>query len=146
MRNVTIIRQESQKTNVCKVADVGGWSFVANDLVKGLKSGDIITAQGPLGAGKTTFVQALAKELGIKKTPQSPTFSLLRSYVIPRRTDLKRLVHIDAYRIDDEHDLQALDLDEELAEPGTLLVIEWPEKIPTWISHHAVRVIQLQIR
>ncbi|MCR4279030.1 MAG: tRNA (adenosine(37)-N6)-threonylcarbamoyltransferase complex ATPase subunit type 1 TsaE [bacterium] len=146
MRNVTITNRKSVQSKVCKVADVEAWSLVAKDLIRELKAGDIITLQGPLGAGKTTFVQALAKELGVKKTPQSPTFSLVRSYAIPRRTDLKRIVHIDAYRIDDERDLLALDLDAELLEPGTIMVIEWPEKIPMWIHARAKQIIHLQIQ
>lgn len=128
-----------------KVAEVLDWDGVAQDLIQTLKPGAILALQGELGAGKTTFVQALAKELGIKKVPQSPTFSLMRTYPIVKHPTLKRLVHVDAYRIDDEHDLVALDLDTELQEAGTLLVIEWADKIPEWIAEHREDVISIII-
>jgi tRNA A37 threonylcarbamoyladenosine biosynthesis protein TsaE len=51
-----------------------------------------------------------------------------------RQTGLRRLMHIDAYRIEDAKDLIVLDLDEELAVPGTVLLIEWPENIKQWLK------------
>ncbi len=125
--------------------DEAGWDFIAHDIASRLEAGDVITLQGPLGAGKTTFVQSLARALGIKKTPQSPTFSLMRTYVVPKHPRFKRLVHMDAYRIDDESDLLALDLDSELHEPGTLLVIEWPEKIPTFLKGKSVTTLKVRL-
>jgi len=139
MRKVIVDEKEIE------VPGVESWDDVASDVLKNRKGGDILAITGPLGAGKTTFVQALAAELGIKKTPQSPTFSLMRSYAIPRHETLKRLVHVDAYRTLNENELLALDLDEELLEPGTLLVIEWPDKIPHWIARHVDRVISVTI-
>jgi tRNA threonylcarbamoyl adenosine modification protein YjeE len=124
---------------------VGAWDSVAKDLARDLRSGDIIAVEGPLGAGKTTFVQALAKCLGIKKTPQSPTFSLMRSYPVPDHPSVKRLIHVDAYRIDDERDLRALDLDAELTGTGTVAVIEWPDNIPEWIRARENRVRRMVI-
>lgn len=89
--------------------------------------GGLITLQGPLGAGKTTFVQAFAKALGIKQHLTSPTFILARQYNIPK-TDIT-LHHLDLYRLDSSIDLRALDLEELLSDPTNLILIEWPEKI-----------------
>lgn len=120
------------------------WSIVAKAIASRLKDGDILMLLGPLGAGKTTFVQALAEELGAKKTPKSPTFSMLRTYAINKR-GLKRLLHMDAYRIDNEADLLPLDLDEELYIPGTILVIEWPEQIPQWLKARKAHQLTISI-
>jgi len=118
---------------------VAEWSKVVAWLLPHLRPGVILALSGPLGAGKTTFVQYLAKTLGIRKTPQSPTFSLLRTYRLPNSVhNITRLVHVDAYRIEDERDLLPLDLDAELRDKKTLLVIEWPERIPVWIRSHSV--------
>lgn len=124
-----------------EVKTMSGWGPAAKYVASRLHDGDILTLSGPLGAGKTSFVQALAKELGAKRVPKSPTFAMLHAY------DIKagRLLHVDAYRIEDERDLLPLDLEDELLEPGTLLVIEWPEHIPKWLEErpHASLYIKL---
>ena len=127
------------------VADENGWGAVAKDIAKQLKPGSILTLQGPLGAGKTTFVQALAKELGAKRVPKSPTFSMLRTYPV-RHGAIHRLLHVDAYRIDDEADLIALDLSAELSDGDAILVLEWPEQIKKWLKKrpHLTLTIKLQ--
>ena len=109
------------------------WNIVAREIAAKLRDGDILTLAGPLGAGKTTFVQALSLALGAERLPKSPTFSMLRTYAISAH-GLSRLLHVDAYRIENEIDLTPLDLDEELFIPGTILVIEWPEHIPGWLE------------
>ncbi len=156
MRNVTIVipaqagiqksrmdpRGSTELTEVLRGGDikkftlrtVADWERVVLFLLPRLHPGDILALSGPLGAGKTTFVQHLAKELGIPKTPQSPTFSLVRSYRLPKSINgISRLVHVDAYRIEDERDLLPLDLDAELADQKTLLAVEWPERVPNWL-------------
>ena len=92
--------------------------------------------RGNLGAGKTTFVQAIAKEYGITDMLQSPTYVLMKSYQVPgERTEFgaprrfKKLVHIDAYRLNDAKEFAALRPEEFLAEEGTLVFIEWPERV-----------------
>lgn len=121
------------------------WHKVAKAVAARLRDGDILAVQGVLGAGKTTFVQVLAKELGAKLMPKSPSFSMLRSYAIDHK-GLRRFLHVDAYRIDNEVDLLPLDLDEELLIPGTVLAIEWPENVPKWLSNHKVHKLTIEIR
>ncbi|MFA5129853.1 MAG: tRNA (adenosine(37)-N6)-threonylcarbamoyltransferase complex ATPase subunit type 1 TsaE [Patescibacteria group bacterium] len=120
------------------------WNSVAREIVAKLNDGDILTLSGPLGAGKTTFVQALAQALGSEKLPKSPTFSMLRTYSISGN-GLSRLLHVDAYRIENEIDLITLDLDEELLIPGTILVIEWPEHIPAWLETRPHLALTIEI-
>ncbi|MEN9558177.1 MAG: hypothetical protein RL141_546 [Candidatus Parcubacteria bacterium] len=110
-----------------------GWDAVARDIAALLQPGSILTLQGPLGAGKTTFVQALAKVLGVARMPKSPTFSLLRTYRV-RQGSIRRLLHVDAYRIDDERDIVPLDLDNELSQGDAVLVLEWPEQVKRWVA------------
>ena len=110
------------------------WERYAQILAGELQPGVIVGLSGPLGAGKTTFTQALAKILGAQGEPRSPTFSLMRTYALTSHPSLRRLIHIDAYRIEKSSDLLAMNLEEELAEPGTILVIEWPENILSWLE------------
>jgi len=124
---------------------VADWRIVARDIAATLKPKDILALQGPLGAGKTTFVQALAAAMGAQKTPKSPTFSMLRTYAVKQGT-IRRLLHVDAYRIEYERDLVPLDLDEELAEGDAILVLEWPENVQKWLKGRAVKTLRISIK
>lgn len=89
-----------------------------------LQAGDVVCLQGDLGAGKTTFVQGIARGWGSQDSASSPTFVLVNVY---RRGDQARMFHMDAYRLDSTSEAEELDLDSMLAQ-GPLL-IEWPERI-----------------
>jgi tRNA threonylcarbamoyladenosine biosynthesis protein TsaE len=100
----------------------------------------ILALQGNLGAGKTTFVQALGKKLGVQDTMQSPTYVLMKSYTTTH-PQFKTLIHIDAYRLEQPEEFAALKPETFLHDPSTLVCIEWPEKagalLPT--PHLAIR-------
>ncbi len=88
----------------------------------------VLALSGELGAGKTTFTQALAKHLGVEEDITSPTFVIEKRY----RTsdpDFTELLHIDAYRLDEAKELTVLDFGEMLKDPKTLIVIEWAERV-----------------
>jgi tRNA threonylcarbamoyladenosine biosynthesis protein TsaE len=93
----------------------------------------IITLQGDLGAGKTTFVQGFYKSLDIQRIPASPTFILMRRTAMPRRhrekSGFKNIYHVDAYRIKNPKDMHVLGFKEFLADPTNLFLIEWPERL-----------------
>jgi len=89
-----------------------------------LQAGDVVCLQGNLGAGKTTFVQGIARGWGSLDSVSSPTFIIVNVY---RRADQSQLFHMDAYRLDSTPEAEELDLDSMLAQ-GPLL-IEWPERI-----------------
>ena len=89
-----------------------------------LQVGDVICLQGDLGAGKTTFVQGVARGWGSQDSVSSPTFIIVNEY---GRDDSGKLFHMDAYRLDSALEAEQLDLDTMLAD-GALLV-EWPERI-----------------
>ena len=82
-----------------------------------------LALHGNLGVGKTTFVQGLAQGFGIPDLVTSPTFNILHFYR-SRRT----LVHLDAYRLENAHQVSELMLEDFLVSPYCLAV-EWPEKI-----------------
>ncbi|MBY0472978.1 tRNA (adenosine(37)-N6)-threonylcarbamoyltransferase complex ATPase subunit type 1 TsaE [Patescibacteria group bacterium] len=88
----------------------------------------IVALRGDLGAGKTTFTQALARELGIEDAVQSPTYVLMKSYPI-NFEGFKKLIHIDAYRLDKPEEFSALAPDTFLHDSENLVVIEWPERV-----------------
>ena len=82
---------------------------------------NLLILTGELGAGKTTFTQALAKTLGITEPITSPTFVVARHHNHP--DDGLNLVHVDAYRITGADELASLDLESWLQD--SVVVIEW---------------------
>jgi tRNA threonylcarbamoyladenosine biosynthesis protein TsaE len=84
--------------------------------------GSLIILTGPLGAGKTTLVQALAKALDSDAQVSSPTYTLIHEYPTAHGT----LVHMDAYRLPSTHALFELGLEDYL-ERSRLVVVEWGE-------------------
>ena len=102
-------------------------------FAQGLNPNSIILLQGPIGAGKTSFVQGIADGLCIKEDITSPTFALshyCNSGTIP-------LVHMDLYRI--ENSLIAkeffLSEEEEAIQNEAVMVIEWPELIKPYLNN-----------
>lgn len=88
----------------------------------------IVGLSGHLGAGKTAFVKVVAKELGIEETVTSPTFVIMKMY--ETKDDVwKRLVHIDAYRLERRSELEGLKWEDVVSDPHNLVMIEWPENV-----------------
>lgn len=99
----------------------------------------ILTLQGNLGAGKTTFVQALARAVGVSSAVQSPTYVLMKSYPIAFH-QFRTLVHIDAYRLDTPEEFSALNPQSFLSDPSVLVCIEWPERLVGVLPHPDVEI------
>ena len=79
---------------------------------------------GDLGAGKTTWVRGMLRGLGYRGRVPSPTYTLVEPYKIQ---DIQ-LVHVDLYRLSSGVELESLGLRDYLQEPGTWLLIEWPDR------------------
>lgn len=97
---------------------------LARAIAEALPEQSIITLQGDLGAGKTTFVKGLAHAWGITETVTSPTFNIYQVY-----SGKRRLVHMDAYRLEPSDDIVDELMLEEFLTPPYCLSIEWPSKL-----------------
>lgn len=105
--------------------DLAATRSLAATTAASLPLGQLLVLSGPLGAGKTAFVVALAAALGSDAQVTSPTYTLVHEYP----TTHGPLVHVDAYRIDPDVDLDAaLDLDAYLAR-ARAVVVEWGERL-----------------
>lgn len=109
-------------SSVCvRTEDAEGTRWVAKQLAKVMVPGDLVLLVGGLGAGKTTFTQGLGEGLEVQGRVTSPTYIVSR--VHEPRADGPSLVHVDAYRIEDELDLETIDL--ETTSPHAVTVVEW---------------------
>ena len=98
---------------------------LARALAAVVRPGDVLLLHGPLGAGKTTFTQILARALGVGEDQyvSSPSFALLHEY-----QGRLSLAHMDLYRLADEEEVEEAGLLDALAE-DRLCLIEWPQRL-----------------
>lgn len=121
---VTISPQESQN-----------W---ASEFTLALPENQVITLSGDLGAGKTTWVKGMAQALNIEDSVISPSFNIYQLYKGNRQ-----LIHMDAYRLENAEQLDALVIEDLLEEPW-LVAYEWPERgLSDWMEG---RIWALQIK
>ena len=125
------------------IRTLGELEAKATRFARGHAAGELraslVTLQGELGAGKTAFTQAVARALDVTETVTSPTFVLEKIYLLNGR-QFKRLIHIDAYRLEKAGDLAPLGFDELVQDAGNLILLEWPEKVSDALPIPAVRI------
>lgn len=97
----------------------------AKEFIKLLDGHTVVAFHGNLGAGKTTFIQAVCKQLGVTGNVSSPTFSIINEYTAAGN---KTIFHIDLYRVKDDEEAMNAGV-EECIYSGDLCFIEWPERI-----------------
>ncbi|MDH4132063.1 MAG: tRNA (adenosine(37)-N6)-threonylcarbamoyltransferase complex ATPase subunit type 1 TsaE [Gemmatimonadota bacterium] len=93
-----------------------------------LESGAVVTLEGDLGAGKTTFARAISRGLGVREGATSPTYALVHRYMGRRGP----VFHVDCYRLHSPEESQDLDW-AGLTEEGDVLLVEWPERAGPWL-------------
>jgi tRNA threonylcarbamoyladenosine biosynthesis protein TsaE len=99
----------------------------------------VVSLEGDLGAGKTTFMQGFAKKANVKEPVQSPTFVIMKIYRLHRRSFPKLLIHIDAYRIS-EKDLLLLGWNEFVQNKDAVVCVEWGSRIKKILPPDALHV------
>jgi len=98
---------------------------IATQFSKSLKGGEVLAFFGNLGSGKTTFIQGLAKGLGVKQRIISPSFIIVREYALSSN----KFYHVDLYRIENSESLKNLGLSEIIGSKDSITAIEWAEKL-----------------
>lgn len=117
------------------VNTTAGLSQAAQTLLNSFPKDRIFLLYGSMGAGKTTFVKHLCKQLNVQDSTSSPTFSIVNEYESPAGP----VYHFDFYRIKDEQ--EAFDFGyEEYFYSGAYCFVEWPEKIPNLLPEEAKEI------
>ncbi len=99
----------------------------------------IFALAGELGSGKTTFVQGLARALGIREKVQSPTFVLVKWYRLGRRAKpFRHFVHVDAYRLEKQSETRHLGLRDVFKDRDAVVAVEWADRIRKVMPRDAV--------
>lgn len=109
-----------------KVPTIEAWSSIVPILLSKANGRKIWCLKGDLGAGKTTFVQALMRAFNSQDDVSSPTFSLVNEYHGRFNDEDLCIFHLDLYRLHDVEELLGIGF-EEILEDGDLVLIEWPE-------------------
>ena len=118
------------------VADADAMRSHGRDFASRVRAGDVIVLAGPLGAGKTTWVQGLADGMGVRGPITSPTFVIAR--VHPSLRGGPSLVHVDAYRVGGALEFEDLGLADDVERAVT--VVEWGEQLAPTLGQEWVQV------
>lgn len=97
-----------------------------------------VSLVGDLGSGKTAFVRAFLRAMGVKTRVTSPTFTLVRKY-IPRGSG-RVVYHMDCYRLQEGANLESIGFSRMIEDPKGIVFIEWPERIPKNAIPKAIRI------
>lgn len=110
----------------------------AREFVEAMGDSTVFAFYGDMGAGKTTFINALAHELGVEEdVANSPSFSIVNEYRSDTTAEL--IYHFDLYRLNNAD--EALDLGiEDYFDSGALCLLEWPERVEELLPDDTVRV------
>ena len=108
-------------------------------LAGSLADGAIVGLDGPMGAGKTSFVRGLAMALGVPShAVASPSFTLVMEHELP---DGRVLRHVDAWRLGSADALEDLGWSEWAGAPGTLTIVEWAGRIGAALGEASLRLL-----
>ena len=109
-------------------------------LAATLKGEEVFSLEGNPGAGKTVISKGIASGLGIKEVVNSPTFVLMKVYSVANKSAIKKLVHVDAYRLNSGEELLNIGLSDYLSRPDTVVLIEWGDKVMEILPKDFIRI------
>lgn len=115
-----------------RLADI---NQAAAEVLKAFGGRKIVAFTGEMGSGKTTFIQALCRHMGVTGNMGSPTFSIINEY----ESEKGPVFHIDLYRCRDEEEAIRAGV-EDCLYSGCICFVEWPSKAPSLLPEETIRV------
>ena len=119
-----------------RMSSLGDLPAAASVLLEQARQEPVLLFEGPMGAGKTTFIKAICKALGVIDPVSSPTFSIVNEYLTGNG---RPVYHFDFYRINEEQEAVNIGV-YDYFDSGNLCLIEWPAKIPNLLPDHYMLV------
>ena len=119
----------------CVTDSPAATAALAARLADRIGMGTVLCLEGDLGAGKTLFVQSLARAMGVSGEVTSPTFNIMNIYA-----GRMPICHFDLYRLESEAELDEIGFYEYADAPDGLVVIEWADKFPEALPEAYIRV------
>jgi len=117
--------------------------FAQQIIKKKNKKAVIISLEGDLGSGKTTFLQGFAKEIGVEDIIKSQSFVIMKKYpILNKKGDItfKFFYHFDVYRIQNPREILALGFKDIIKDPRNIVAIEWGDKIKKILPPQTIRL------
>lgn len=108
--------------------------ILASKIAGNINNGTVISLNGEMGAGKTTFTKSFAEYLNINDYVTSPTFSLVNTYYGD-----KELNHLDLYRLEDESEVESIDIDTYYY-PDGVTIVEWAERAINYLPRDYIEI------
>jgi tRNA threonylcarbamoyladenosine biosynthesis protein TsaE len=108
----------------------------AKQLLEDFPHARVFALHGEMGAGKTTFIKAICRALGVEEVMSSPTFSIVNEYLTKDGT---AIYHFDFYRLEDESEAYSAGL-HEYFDSDAYCFVEWPERVPSILPSSTVHV------
>ena len=108
------------------IENLDGIRQTAKQFIDAMGDYSVFAFYGEMGAGKTTFINAICAELGVDDVTNSPSFSIVNEY--RSETTAELIYHFDFYRLEDEREAEDIGVDDYF-ESGAVCLIEWPERL-----------------
>ena len=122
------------------IKDLQDINRAAGELMSAIGDRKILTFEGEIGAGKTTFIKALCAKMGVEEEVTSPTFSIVNEYAYKdEKGEARSIFHMDTYRLEDIEEAINIGMEEYL-DSGEICLIEWPELIKPLLPDDAVEI------
>lgn len=109
----------------------------AKEFIAAMGDDTVFAFEGKMGAGKTTFIAEVCRQLGVSDDISSPTFAIINEYRSDETAEL--IYHFDCYRIEDAAEAEDMGV-EDYFYSGALCLIEWPDRIADFLPADAVEV------
>ena len=120
------------------IKDINGLKEGAALLLEAIAGHRVVAFYAPMGAGKTTLIGEMCRQLGVTDDTSSPTFAIVNDYQ-PLNAAHEHIYHFDCYRIEDTREAEDMGI-EDYFYSGHLCLIEWPDRIEDFLPSDTLRV------